>query len=155
MKIPVPGRGSYDIQNLVLDMNGTIALDGYLMVGVAERISQLGQSLHVTMVTADTHGGASRIGADLALETIILKQGGEAEQKRDIIRRIGAERSVAVGNGANDALMLNESTIGICVMGPEGTSTEALLAADIVVPDILSALDLLLHPQRLVATLRS
>jgi soluble P-type ATPase len=40
-------------------------------------------------------------------------------------------------------------------MGPEGTSTEALRAADVVVMSINDALDLLLHPERLKATLRS
>ena len=37
----------------------------------------------------------------------------------------------------------------------EGAAVEALLAADLVAPDILAALDLLLIPAALTATLRS
>jgi soluble P-type ATPase len=50
--------------------------------------------------------------------------------------------------------MIQSAAIGIAVMGREGLSQEALQAADLVVPSILDALDLLLNPRRLVATLR-
>ncbi|MDW8291015.1 MAG: hypothetical protein RMM06_09835 [Armatimonadota bacterium] len=61
---------------------------------------------------------------------------------------------VALGKGRNDRRMLAKSTLGIAVLGAEGLATEAIQAAHVVVPDICSALDLLLHPLRLVATLR-
>jgi soluble P-type ATPase len=41
------------------------------------------------------------------------------------------------------------------VVGPEGAAVDALQASDVVATSIQSALDLLLNPQRLVATLRS
>jgi soluble P-type ATPase len=50
--------------------------------------------------------------------------------------------------------MLSAAALGIAVLGPEGLAREAWEAADILTPDILAALDLLLHPQRLVATWR-
>ena len=50
--------------------------------------------------------------------------------------------------------MLQEAALGIAVLGPEGLAAEALLAADVVVASIEDALDLLLRPHRLVATLR-
>jgi soluble P-type ATPase len=62
---------------------------------------------------------------------------------------------VAIGNGRNDVNMLAEAALGIAVMGPEGTSSEAVRAADVVVMSINEALDVLLHPERLKATLRS
>jgi len=37
----------------------------------------------------------------------------------------------------------------------EGASSEALMAADVICPDIFSALELLNNPLRLVATLRN
>lgn len=154
MKLVIPGRGTYDIENLVLDMNGTLGLDGKLVEGVAERLTRLSARLHLVMVTADTHGGASRVRDDLGLETVILREGDEAEQKSEFVRSLGAERSVTVGNGVNDVLMLRESAVGICVIGQEGASTAALAAADVVVNGICDALDLVLRPQRLVATLR-
>lgn len=154
MQIPVPGLKSFDIQNLVLDMNGTIAVDGELAAGVAARLRRLQTDLRLVMITADTHGGASRIRDDLGMETIVLEPGEEGEQKLGLLRRLGANRSVAIGNGANDVLMLKDAAIGICVIGLEGACTEALLAADVVVTDVRDALDLLLTPRRLTATLR-
>jgi P-type E1-E2 ATPase len=79
---------------------------------------------------------------------------GEASQKAAFVRGLGAEHVVAIGNGANDAAMLQKAAIGIAVLGPEGLALEALLAADVVAPDILTALELLQDPARLVATLR-
>jgi soluble P-type ATPase len=51
--------------------------------------------------------------------------------------------------------MLKESRLGICVLGPEGTSSEAISNCDLVISNINAALDLLLNPERLIATLRS
>ena len=45
--------------------------------------------------------------------------------------------------------------LGVVVVQAEGSAVDAVLAADIVVTDILNALDLLRHPLRLTATLRS
>jgi len=155
MRIIIPGRRAYEIEHVLLDLNGTLGRDGELLGGVSERVDRLRGAVHLTMITADTHGGASRIGEALGLDTIILESGSQAEQKRDLVLRLGADRTVAIGNGANDVLMLEESAIGICVVGPEGACGAALLAADVVVTDICLALDLLLKPQRLAATLRT
>ena len=60
----------------------------------------------------------------------------------------------AIGNGANDADMLQTAAVGIAVLGAEGLAAETLLAADVVCANPLDALDLLLNPRRLIATLR-
>ena len=51
--------------------------------------------------------------------------------------------------------MLSKASLGIAVILAEGASTVSLKAADIVCSDIVSALELLMHPLRLTATLRS
>jgi len=70
------------------------------------------------------------------------------------LEKLGASQTVAFGNGANDALMLRKACLGICVMHGEGTSLQALLASDVLAASAEEALDLLLKPARLVATLR-
>lgn len=140
----------------MLDLNGTLGLDGRLLEGVAERLAALQSRLHPVILTADTHGGAAQVRAELGLEVVVLRPGGqEAVQKLEFVRGLEANHVVAVGNGANDILMLKECAVGICVLGPEGAATQALLEADVVVADVRHALDLLLNPKRLVATLRS
>ncbi len=155
MRLSIPGRRTYDLEHLVLDLNGTLGLDGKLLEGVAPRLALLKSLLRPVILTADTHGGAAQVRRELGVQVAVLEAGrDEALQKAEFVRDLGAERVVAVGNGANDVLMLKEAAIGICVLGPEGTATEAVASADLVVLDILTGLDLLLHPQRLVATLR-
>ena len=154
MDLPVPGRGAIDLRHLVLDMNGTMAVDGVLLEGVAERLSRLGAVLHPVILTADTHGGLAAVRDKLGIDAVILSSGDEAGQKLQVVRRLGPAQCVSVGNGANDALMLKESAVGICVVGREGAAVEALLNADIAVTSFPDALDLLLNPRRLIATLR-
>ena len=61
---------------------------------------------------------------------------------------------IAIGNGANDQLMLKRAHLGIAVIGLEGASMLTLQSADLVVNKIEDALGLLIEPQRLKATLR-
>jgi soluble P-type ATPase len=50
--------------------------------------------------------------------------------------------------------MLECAAVGIAVVQQECASAAALNCADIIAPDILSALALLQNPQRMAATLR-
>ncbi len=150
----IPGWGVLELEYLVLDLNGTIALDGEVLAGVPERLAALSESLVVHLVTADTQGQAAAIAEQLKVRLVLVTPGDEADQKRALVERLGAERVVAIGNGANDAAMLQAAALGMAVLGSEGLAGEALRAADVVVVSIHDALDLLLHPRRLVATLR-
>lgn len=154
IELNIPGRGSVLLDHLVCDVNGTLAVDGRLIEGVARSLTALRDRLQVHLVSADTHGRQATIDERLGLTTTRIPAGDEAQAKADYVRRLGAERVVAVGNGSNDAEMLRQAAVGICVLNPEGASVEAMVAADVVAPDILSALALLDNPLRLVATLR-
>ncbi len=154
IRIELPGQGDLTIRALVLDLNGTVTTDGSLVPGVVERVRALQPFVEIFLVTADTLRTASTIAQELGCELLVLERGEEAEQKRHWVRQIGAGHTAAIGNGANDALMLQEAALGIAVIGPEGAAVPALLAADVVVPDIRDALDLLARPARLIATLR-
>lgn len=154
LKIKVPGRGIYRLKHLVLDVNGSIAVEGRLVDGVARRVAELRQSIEVHMVTADTRGLQHAIDTELTLTAARINPENEAAQKAAFVRSLGSEGVCAIGNGANDAEMLRDAGLAIAVLGEEGLAVETLTAADVVVPHINSALDLLLNPLRLVATLR-
>ncbi|WKZ36640.1 MAG: hypothetical protein QY332_01700 [Anaerolineales bacterium] len=152
--LAIPGRGELTIQHIVTDVNGTLALDGVLFDGLAERITALRGRAQIHLLTADTHGKQAVIDEQLGLAAVLIKGGNEAFQKADYVRRLGAETVAAIGQGANDALMLKESALGICVMSREGAATETLLSADLHMPDIFAALELFTNPNRIIATLR-
>jgi P-type E1-E2 ATPase len=154
LSIEIPGYGRLALEHLALDLNGTLALDGEVLSGVAERLEVLSPHLQIHLLTADTRGQGAATAAALGINLHRLTPGDEAAQKRAFVESLGAERVVAVGNGANDAEMLAVAALGVAVLGPEGLARPAWQNADLIVPDIGAALDLLLHPQRLVATLR-
>ena len=144
----------YCLEHLALDVNGTIALEGQLIDGVIQRLAELRPLIAVHMVTADTRGRQQAIDAQLGLQAVRITSSDEAAQKAAFVQQLGAESVCAVGNGAIDAAMLRDAGLAIAVLGEEGLATSALNAASVVVPDINAALDLLLSPLRLVATLR-
>lgn len=154
IELVIPGRGTLQLEHLVCDVNGTLALDGQLIDGVYRSLNLLRDRLAIHLITADTHGRQTAIDHHLNLKAVRLTPGNEAAQKAAFVRQLGAERVVAIGQGANDAEMLREAGLGICVISREGVAVPTLLAADVVVPDILTALELLERPMRLVATLR-
>lgn len=154
IEVTIPGRETCRFEQLVLDLNGTIAADGEIIEGVAERLQSLSELLDVSIVTADTHGSASRLGAHLHVQIHRVEQGAEDVQKLALVQRLGEKTTVAIGNGRNDVSMLKEAALGICVIGEEGAATEAVMSCDIVVAGICAALDLLVNTDRLVATLR-
>ncbi len=154
LELTIPGRTPLRLEHLVLDYNGTLAVDGELQPGVAERLQALSRHLQIHVITADTFGKAAEETGGLPVTLQIIGQGDQAEAKRSLVASLGPERVVAVGNGANDRTMLEAAALGICILGEEGAATPALLASDIVVRHPVEALDLLLKPGRLAATLR-
>ncbi len=154
IELDIPGRGLIRLEHLVSDVNGTLAVDGRLMDGVASRFPALGDRLQLHLLTADTHGRQESLDRQLGLTAMRVPAEAGGQAKADYVDKLGAETVAALGQGANDAAMLKKAAIGIAVLSPEGASSEALAAADVVVPDILSALALFERPMRLVATLR-
>lgn len=153
LRVEVPGWRVLELKHLVLDLNGTLALDGALLPGVAQAVARFGDHLSCHLITADTFGTAAGL-LGPAVNLALIKRGDEAAQKLEIVQGLGADCVVALGNGANDALMLKAAALGIAVLGGEGAAAAALAAADVVVPGPLEGLELLLKPDRLRATLR-
>jgi soluble P-type ATPase len=153
--INIPGFKHLELAHLVLDYNGTLAVDGILLPGVRERLQGLAADVHIHVVTADTFGEVRATVADLPCTLHILPRQSQAEAKRDYVRGLDAAGTVCIGNGRNDRLMLAEAALGIAVILGEGASGACIAAADVICRDINEALDLLRHPLRLTATLRS
>jgi P-type E1-E2 ATPase len=154
IELNIPGRGILELEYLVSDVNGTLAVDGNLLDGMVRSLSGLRDRLSLHLLTADTHGRQETIDRQLNLTAVRLQPGNEAHQKAEYVRRLGAEHVVAIGQGANDAEMLKEAALGICVLSPEGSALETLMASNLVVPNIFHALELLEKPLRIVASLR-
>jgi P-type E1-E2 ATPase len=155
IRVSIPNGPSLDLRHLVLDLNGTLALDGGLLEGVPEALADLCSALDVRIITADTFGTAAAL-ADLPGLTVVRLPPGAAggEAKAEAVRSLGAGHTAAMGNGVNDVPMLKAAALAIAVLGPEGAAPAAMEAATVVVRHPLEGLDLLRNPLRLRATLR-
>lgn len=155
MLLTIPGTGTLELQHLVLDYNGTIARDGHLMSNLQKTLTDLAETVTVHVLTADTGGTVAQELEGLPCRLQIITSGNEAEQKEAYVQTLGPDSVVAIGNGANDRLMLKTARLGIAVLEGEGSAVSAILQADIVARSIYDALGLLMVPQRIVATLRT
>ena len=153
IEVPLPGATA--IEHLVLDFNGTLAVDGELLEGVKLRLQRLATQLSVHVVTGDTFGTARKALAGLPCLLETLPETSQAEAKRAYVLRLGARSTACIGNGRNDVLMMQVAALSIAVLQQEGAAPQALFAAHVVAPGIREALDLLSNPLRLKATLRT
>lgn len=154
IEINIPGTGSFHIEHVVFDFNGTIATDGQLIKGVRQGIKDHSDSLTFHVITADTFGFVKKELEDLDIALTIIPEKNQAQSKLDYLKTLGPDRTVCVGNGANDQLMLEQACIGIALLGDEGVATSTLLAADLMIKNILDVFDYFKTPQRLIAGLR-
>ncbi|OAM87797.1 HAD hydrolase family protein [Termitidicoccus mucosus] len=155
ISLSIPDYGDIELKHVVSDYNGTLAVDGILIEGVADALRTLSEHIEIHVVTADTFGLAKAQLAGLPVTLVIAPPENQADTKLDYIRKLGAANVVAIGNGRNDRKMLEHAALGIALIQKEGAAAETLRSADVVSTSILEALDLLSNTKRLKATLRS
>ncbi|MBU0632475.1 haloacid dehalogenase [bacterium] len=152
--IEIPNFKNIEIYNIVCDYNGTIAKDGKVLPQIKALFQELSKHYRVFVITADTFGSVKSQLEGFGADIKILSSSDHTKEKADFVQELQAENSIAIGNGNNDALMLKNAAIGIAVLGDEGCAKETLMSADIICKDSIDALELILRPKRLVATLR-
>ena len=153
-ELDIPGFGAVRLKHLVSDFTGTLSIDGLLFPGAKERLNKISEFLDVYILTADTFGMAKTELQGIDCEVRILEGEDLDLQKEAFVSALGPEAVIALGNGNNDRKMLKAAKIGIAVCLKEGCAADALSSADILVLSTVDALDLLLNPKRMKATLR-
>ncbi len=154
LTVKIPGREEMKLRHLVLDYNGTIAEDGYIIEDIRSRLEVLCKELQICVITADTHGTAKARCEGLPLQVLTFPTTEVGLIKAREVEKLGGG-VVCIGNGFNDIQMSDASDLAICVMGKEGCCGALIAHCDIVVTCIADALDLLIHTDRLRATLRT
>jgi len=154
MEINIPGTGTLDIKNILLDYNGTLAVDGILIPGVKDLLNELSGQFGIHVITADTFGSAEAELNGIKCTFTRLNPENQSEAKLQYLIECGKDNTASIGNGKNDRYMLKESILGIAVVQGEGAFTETLIMSDIVCSTILTALEFFRKPKRLVATMR-
>ena len=153
LNIKIPGREEMTLSHLILDYNGTIAEDGNIIEGIRSRLDVLSKDLSIYVITADTHGTAAKKCEGLPLQVLTFPTTEVGKIKAEEARKLEGG-VITIGNGFNDIQMSDAADLSICVMGKEGCCGALLMHTDVVVTSIEDALDLILIPGRLRATLR-
>jgi P-type E1-E2 ATPase len=152
IRLEISGWEPVELAHLLVDVNGTLTRRGELLDGVPERTRELKRLIDVRLVSADTFGTLADVASTLDVEAVFAP---DIASKLRLLEEVGASRTVYIGNGSNDAAALQHAVLGIAVLGPEGLSTAALAAADAVCLSAGDALEMLLDPRLLAATLHS
>jgi len=148
----IPGQGELELKTIILDLNGTISVAGNVVEGVKERIGQLKTAgFSLVLFTGNTRNDADQLSDDLGIEWKLAKSD---EDKRDLALGLEPDRCVSIGNGLIDLELMKVVKLSIVTLQAEGVHVQTLLNSDVVVSSINDALDLLIDPQRLIATLR-
>ena len=155
LNIDIPDFDFSEFKHLVLDYNGTIALDGDIINSVIDRLEKLSKKLTIHILTGDTYGTVKSKLQKYPYEIFIIPEKKQNQEKANYIKKLGIKNVIAIGNGKNDSLMLKKAGIGIALIQKEGLFTETALSSDILFYNINDALDSLLYKNRLKATLRN
>jgi soluble P-type ATPase len=148
-----PGQGKLEIEFILIDFEGTLASDRRVHPKAKDKINLLSKRAKIYILTKEEKERAEEVLKKVKAEIIYLTERESSQKKLDLLHQLGATRTVAIGNGADDVPMIEEAGLGICVLGKEGTFSEAMKKADVVFMNILDALDFLLKPLRQKATL--
>ena len=154
MKLSIQNFGEINIKYLVFDYNGTLAIDGKLIINVAENLMEFSKQFEIYIITSDTNGSAVKNLQNLPVKLKILTSKNHMKEKEEFVKNLNASKVIAVGNGNNDSLMLKAAKIGVCILQNEGASSKAIINSDLVLKDINDFFDMLKNPKRLIATLR-
>jgi soluble P-type ATPase len=154
LRVEIPGSGFLELEHFVTDFSGTLSEDGALLPEIKDKLNELSGKLKIHVLTSDTFGRAKKELEGVNCTLHVLEGKGHTIQKEKYVINLGADKVVAFGNGNNDALMLMAARLGIAVCLREGCSKKAIEASQILVKSPTDAIDLLLLPKRLIATLR-
>jgi len=155
LSIDIPGYKKLTLHQVVINYNGTLAVDGKVKPEVSFLLNALSQHLFVHIVTSDEFNTAESELSGINGTLTILSEENLTIEKQKYLQQFNADETVMIGNGRDDRYALKDAALGIAVLAEEGMAIDVILAADLVSPSMLHALDLLLNPQRLVNTLRS
>jgi soluble P-type ATPase len=153
ISIERPGQDDSNIEFVLIDFEGTLASDRRVHPKAKDKINLLSKRAKIYILAKEEKECVEEVLKKVKAEIIYLKEGESSQKKLDLLRQLGATRTVAIGNGVDDGPMIEDAGLGICVIGKEGASAEAVNNADMVFTDILHALDFLLKPLRQRATL--
>jgi soluble P-type ATPase len=153
ISIQRPGMESLDIHFVLIDFEGTLAMDGRVHPKAKDKVNLLSKRATIYILTKSNREKVEETLRKMKAEILYVAEGDSSRQKLNVLQRLGPHQTAVIGNGFDDVQIMEQAGLGMCVIGKEGSSTEAMAKADLVVTHVLDALDFLLKPLRQNATL--
>ena len=153
ISIQRPGMENLDIHFVLIDFEGTLAMDGRVHPKAKDKVNLLSKRATIYILTKSNRGKVEETLKKMKVEILYLTEEDSSQQKLNVLQRLGSHQTAVIGNGLDDVRIMEQAGLGMCVIGKEGSSAEAMAKADLVVSNVLDALDFLLKPLRQRATL--
>ena len=118
-----PGQEPLEFNFILLDFEGTLASDRRVHPKAKDKINLLSKRTKIYILTKEEKSLVEEVLEKVKAEIVYLMEGEVPQQKLDLLRKLGASQCVAIGNGADDVAMIEEASLGICVLSKEGTFT--------------------------------
>ena len=154
----IPGFGDRHIQALLADYDGTLSNHNQVPDEIKARLIRLSEIIDIHILTGDRNVKAADCLGNLPVNIHILSEKDQDVQKRDYLIDFKTMNVVVLGNGNNDRLLLQAVKTGgglcIAVQNGEGCAVDALINSHLLAANPAEAMDLLLNPDTLAATLR-
>jgi soluble P-type ATPase len=152
MKYQVTGVGEIEINTIVLDLNGTLAVNGIIPAGVEEKLNKLKElGFEIILFTGNQRGDAQvqcdRLGID-------FKQAKTSEEKEALFLEYDVETTAAIGNARIDLGKFKHAKVSVATLQAEGIHTGILSEVDVIVPTINDALQFFIDADVFGATMR-
>ncbi len=153
----IPSYGKIKVENVIFDINGTIQFDGVVPTRLKREITKLKSYFDIFLISADTRGNLDKVALKLGVKSIKISPSGssEAELKNNELLKLGKEKTVAIGNGNNDYMMIKSAIIGIAILGKEGLASKTLMSSDLAFSNCIDAIHFLMDEKKVIATLRN
>jgi P-type E1-E2 ATPase len=153
MKYLVPEVGEIEIKTIVLDLNGTLSVNGKILDGVKERFTKLKElGISVVLFTGDQRGTAADLCKEYGIDFVRTKNGKE---KEEAMKKYDSETTAAIGNARIDIGTFKHARVSVATLQPEGIHAEIIKHVDVVVPSINDALDFFIDTDTFSATMRT
>ena len=153
ISIQRPGMEDLDIHFVLIDFEGTLAMDGRVHPKAKDKVNLLSKRASIYILTKSNREKVEETLRKMKAEILYVAEGDSSQQKLNVLQRLGPHQTAVIGNGLDDGQIMEQAGLGMCVIGKEGSSAEAMAKADLVVTHVLDALDFLLKPLRQRATL--
>ena len=152
MQFNIPQGESFEITTIVLDLNGTLSVNGKISDKTKSLISKLKElNYRIVLISGDIRGNAKIIAKELGIEILL---GKTSDEKVKQMYNFDIEKTASIGNARIDIGTFINSKLSIATLQSEGIHTGILKYVDIIVPSIEDALNLFIDKKSLEGTLR-